>query len=104
MIIVDDNNYDEVVSSTEKLIIIDFFAEWCGPCKTLGPILEKLEGKNLDVVFAKVDVDSAPELSRIFQIRSIPTMVFIKDSVVVGKINGASVEPVIQEKIDSLKI
>lgn len=69
----------ELVENNEK-VIIDFFATWCGPCKMLGPVLEEVANERIDIVFAKVDVDEAEELAEAFQIRSVPTLFFVKNA------------------------
>jgi len=96
-------NYDEVVAGTDKLVVIDFWAEWCGPCKMVGPIVEKLagvyEGK---AVIGKCDVDDNPDIATKFSIRNIPTLLFVKNGEVVDKLVGAVPEAKIAEKIDAL--
>jgi thioredoxin 1 len=74
-----DLNYKEVFSSG-KIIFVDFFANWCGPCKMLSPIVEELANERDDVEFYKVDVDECEQLPAEFGIRSIPTIVIIKDN------------------------
>lgn len=79
MIKLTSKNYDEVVKGN-SLVLIDFFATWCGPCKMLSPVIEELDEENyLGVVICKVDVDEERELSQKFMVQSIPTLVVIKD-------------------------
>ena len=81
-------NFDEVVS-TEKTVLLDFFATWCGPCRMVGPILEEIAAEHPQYVIAKIDVDEEPELASQFGVMSIPTMVVMKNREVVSQSAGA---------------
>lgn len=85
-----DSNFKEKVLDSGKVAVVDFWAEWCGPCKAIGPMIEELskeyEGK---AVVGKVDVDSNPETAMKYGIRNIPTILFIKNGQVVDKQVGA---------------
>ena len=98
-----EGNYEEVVEKSDKLVVIDFWAEWCGPCRMVGPIIEKLagtyEGK---AIIGKCDVDDNPDIASKFAIRNIPTILFVKNGEAVDKLVGAVPESKIVEKIDSL--
>jgi thioredoxin 1 len=87
---VNDSNFEEVVLKSDKLVIIDFWAEWCGPCRMVAPIIEEIseeyEGK---VLVAKVDVDTNPGISSKLGIRNIPTVMFFKNGEMVDKQVGA---------------
>jgi len=84
--------------SLQAPVLVDFWAEWCGPCKTLGPILEKLAGEyNGAFVLAKVDVDKEQQLAGVFQIRSIPTVMLLKDGQLVDGFPGALPEAQLRE-------
>ena len=85
---IDKNNYDEVIVC-EKPLLIDFYAEWCGPCRMVGPIVEEIAEENPDIIVAKVNVDNNPELASEFGVFSIPTMVVLKDGKVAAKSAGA---------------
>lgn len=74
---------------TSGAVIIDFFATWCGPCKKIAPAFEKLAEVYPSIVFLKVDVDESPELVDTYEIQAMPTFVFLKDGVVVKRIEGA---------------
>ena len=82
------NNFNEVISEKDKLIVLDFWASWCGPCKMLAPIFETAEGKYPNVIFGKVNVDEEEEIARQYGIVSIPTLIFIKNGEVVKKSVG----------------
>ena len=82
------DNFEQVLSS-EKPVFIDFWAEWCGPCRAFAPVFEAAAAKHPDVLFAKVNTEQERELAGSFQIRSIPTIVAIRDRVGVFKESGA---------------
>ncbi|MBP5371802.1 MAG: thioredoxin [Bacteroidales bacterium] len=96
-----DTNYDQVVD-TDKLVVIDFWAEWCGPCQKLSPIINELateyEGK---VVIGKCDVEENTVITSKFSVRNIPTLLFIKNKEVVDKLVGAVPTDRIREKIEA---
>ena len=94
----------EVINRSHQTpVVVDLWASWCGPCKTLGPILEKVcDATGGQVVLAKVDVDQNPGLSQAFQVQSIPAVYAIKDGKVVDGFMGAYPEHVIQQFVDSL--
>jgi thioredoxin 1 len=82
------DNFDEIVSSN-NFVIIDFWAPWCGPCKQFGPIFEEVSEKHPDIVFGKVNTEVEQELAAHFQIRSIPTLMILRDQVVIYAQPGA---------------
>ncbi len=94
-------NYDEVVAKTEKLVVIDFWAEWCGPCRLIAPFISELakeyEGK---AVIGKCDVDDNPDIATKYSIRNIPTILFVKNNEVVDKLVGAVQKAKIAEVIE----
>tara|TARA_Y100001968_G_C19376457_1_gene727922 strand:- start:79 stop:396 length:318 start_codon:yes stop_codon:yes gene_type:complete len=97
-----DSNFKEVVLNSEKPVLVDFWATWCGPCRMIAPIVEELheelEGK---AVIGKVDVDSNSESSANYGVRNIPTLLIFKDGEVVDKLVGAVPKSQILEKLES---
>lgn len=97
-----DANFQEKVLSSEKLTVIDFWAEWCGPCRAIGPVIEELSKEyNGKVNIGKVNVDHNPQLSINYGITSIPAILFIKGGKVVDKLVGAQPKSNFVKKIES---
>ncbi len=98
-----DANFEEVVLKSDKPVLVDFWAEWCGPCRMVGPIVKELADDYADkAVMVKVDVDTNPETANKFSIRNIPTLLFFKGGEQVDKQVGAVPKKVLAEKLEAL--
>lgn len=99
---INQNNYEEVMASG-KPVVIDFWAEWCGPCRMIAPIVDELaaeyEGR---VVIAKCDVEANDDITMKYGVRNIPTIVFLKNGELVDKQVGACTKAALTEKIEKL--
>ncbi|WP_294156273.1 thioredoxin [uncultured Clostridium sp.] len=98
--IVDDNNFTREVLMSTRLVIVDFFATWCGPCKMLSPILETISKENKNVKIVRIDVDDNPKASNRYDIRSIPKLIFFKNGKEVDEILGFVPKDIIKEVIN----
>jgi thioredoxin 1 len=100
---VNDSNFDEVVIKSDKPVVVDFWAEWCGPCRMIAPMIEEIskefEGK---AIVAKCDVDNSPGVASRFGIRNIPTVLFFKDGKVADKQVGAVPKASFVAKLNAL--
>jgi thioredoxin 1 len=92
------DNFSEVVGGAE-MVLIDFWAAWCGPCRLFAPVYERVSERHSDIVFGKVDTEAERELAAAFQIRSIPTLMVIRDKVALYAQPGALPEHALEELI-----
>ncbi len=97
MIVLNESNFAE--ETREGLVLVDFYTEWCGPCRVLAPTLEQIER----VKVVKVDAEECPNLSVQFRISGVPCLVFMRDGVEVDRITGLVAKDVIQQKVDGLQ-
>ena len=96
-----NNNFAELLQS-EKLVVVDFWATWCGPCRMLSPLLDEVEGEMSDkVTVVKVNVDDADEIAMRYRIMSIPTLLFFKNGQIVDKTVGAMPKSTLVDKINA---
>ena len=96
-------NYNETVKNTKGLLIVDFWASWCGPCRMMAPIIEELEAEMPEVTFAKVNIDEEVQPALENNITSIPTLLFIKDGEVVNKSVGVVSKDQLVSMINEVK-
>ena len=92
VISVNKNNFDEIKNS-DKPVLLDFYADWCGPCRMVSPIVDEIAQENPQYLVAKVNVDEQPELSAEFNVSSIPMLVVMKNGEVIGTALGARPKP-----------
>ena len=83
------NNFQNEIINSDKPVLVDFWAPWCGPCRMVGPILEEIAGERSDIKIGKINVDEQPELASQFRVMSIPTLIVIKDGKIVNQSMGA---------------
>ena len=94
-----NTNFSELIQDS-KLVIVDFWATWCGPCRMISPILDELEEEMADqITVVKVNVDDADQIAAQYRIMSIPTLLFIKNGQIVDKTVGAMPKPALADKI-----
>lgn len=96
------DNFEETVTGSE-IVLIDFWAAWCGPCRMFGPVYEKASARHPDIVFGKVDTEAQPELAGAFQISSIPTLMAVRDRTVLYSQPGALPPQALEELIGKIR-
>ena len=98
-----EQNFDETVNRQQGVTMVDFWAEWCGPCRAISPVLEELAKESGGkVMLAKVNVDENPGLAARYGVRSIPTILFVKQGKVADQVIGAVPRAKLKEKLDGL--
>lgn len=94
--------FEKTVTEND-IVLVDFWAEWCGPCKAFGPVYEKVAEKNPEVTFAKVDTDAEQQLGAMLQIQSIPTLMAFREGIAVFRHSGAIPEQALDDLVAQVK-
>jgi len=99
----DETSFDTEIGKHKEVLMVDFWAEWCAPCRAIAPALEELASESKGAVsLAKVNVDDSPQLAARYGIRSIPTILFMKEGKVVDQVIGAVPKSQLKKKLDSV--
>ena len=92
-------NYDELVARADKPVLLDFWAEWCGPCRMVSPVVEEIAASHPEIAVGKVNVDEEPALAQAFHVQSIPMLVLLRDNAVVAAAVGAQSKEQLEQKL-----
>lgn len=98
VLMITNDNFDEEVIKSDKPVLLDFWASWCGPCRMLSPVVDRIAEDRDDIKVGKINIDEQPELATQFEITSIPTLMIIKD----GKVTNKAVGALPREAIEAL--
>jgi len=102
---INDTNFEETITNSNQVVLIDFWAQWCGPCLAIGPIIEELSNEYAGkAIIGKVNVDDNPELSVKYSVRSIPTILIIKNGEVVDRHVGSTTKAVLKGKLEKFMV
>ncbi len=97
--IINKENFENLVLKSEKTVLLDFYADWCGPCRTLMPVIEQISQENPDILVGKINIDSEPELAQKFGVMTIPSLFVIKNGAVVSSSVGVKPKRAILEMV-----
>lgn len=100
---VSNDTFESEVLKSDKIVIVDFYADWCGPCKLLAPILQEFANENLDIKVVKLNIDENEDTANAYRIYSIPTMVIIKDGEELDRMIGVNSKENIKKTVDLIK-
>ncbi len=92
-------NYDELVARADKPVLLDFWAEWCGPCRMVSPVVEEIAASHPEIAVGKVNVDEESALAQAFRVQSIPMLVLLRDNAVVAAAVGAQSKEQLEQKL-----
>ena len=92
-------NYDELVARADKPVLLDFWAEWCGPCRMVSPVVEEIAASHPEIAVGKVNVDEEPALAQAFRVQSIQMLVLLRDNAVVAAAVGAQSKEQLEQKL-----
>lgn len=95
--------FEATVTKDDSIVLVDFWAEWCGPCRQFGPIFERVSEKNPDITFAKVDTEANQDLAAMAGIRSIPTLMIFRDGILLFNQAGAAPESALEDLITQVR-
>jgi thioredoxin 1 len=95
-------NFEATVSK-QGIVMLDWGADWCGPCRAFGPVFEKASEVHKDITFGKIDTEAQPELSGMFEVRSLPTLMIFRDGILLFRQPGALPAPVLEELIGKVR-
>lgn len=98
-VIINKENFENIVLKSEKTVLLDFYADWCGPCRTLMPVVEEISAENPDITVGKINIDDQPELAEKFGVMTIPSLFVIKNGAVVSSSVGLKPKRAILEML-----
>ena len=98
-VVINSENFESIVMKADKTVLLDFFADWCPPCKLLMPVVEEISAENPDITVGKINIDNSPELAEKFGVTTVPTLFVIKNGAVVSSSVGVKPKRAILEMV-----